>query len=109
MSALVDNFWVLLALHLALNHRHRLLTVLASGVHGVKRLFSAPHFHEAVLQLPKSSAEVLSSMAEQGVLGGFDLQPCYPQLGNAILVCVTETKTNEDLQRYVAALRHALN
>jgi len=85
------------------------LTVLASGVHGVKRLFSAPHFHEAVLQLPKSSAEVLSSMAEQGVLGGFDLQPCYPQLGNAILVCVTETKTNEDLQRYVAALRHALN
>ncbi len=85
------------------------LAVLSSGVQGVKRLFSAPHFHEAVLHLPKSSAKVLSSMAEQGVSGGLDLQLYYPQLGNAILVCVTETKTNEDLQRYVAALRHALN
>ncbi len=84
------------------------LAVLASGVHGVKRLFSASHFHEVVLHLPKPSAAVLASMAEQGVLGGLDLQPHYPQLGNAILVCATETKTNEDLQRYVAALRHAL-
>jgi len=86
----------------------QILAVLASGVHGVKRLFSAPHFHEVVLHLPKSSTAVLASMAEQGVLGGLDLQPHYPQLGNAILVCVTETKTNEDLQRYVAALCHAL-
>ena len=85
------------------------LTVQASGVHGVKRLFNAPHFHEVVLHLPDSSAKVLNSMAEQGVTGGFDLQPHYPQLGNAILVCATETKTGEDLQRYVAALRHALH
>ena len=80
----------------------------ASGVSGVKQLFSALHFHEVVLRLPKSSAAVLAGMAEQGVTGGFDLQPHYPQLGNAILVCATETKTEEDLQRYVAALRHTL-
>ena len=84
------------------------LAALAGGVQGVKRLFSAPHFHEIVLRLPKSSAAVLAGMAEQGVSGGFDLQPHYPQLGNAILVCATETKNGEDLQRYVAALRHAL-
>jgi len=85
------------------------ITVQASGMPGVKRLFSAPHFHEVVLHLPASSAKVLNSMTEQGVSGGFDLQPHYPQLGNAILVCATETKTGEDLQRYVAALRHALH
>ncbi|MDD5383268.1 MAG: aminomethyl-transferring glycine dehydrogenase subunit GcvPA [Gallionella sp.] len=85
------------------------LTVQASGMQGVKRLFSAPHFHEVALHLPDSSAKVLNSMTEQGVTGGFDLQPHYPQLGNAILVCATETKTGEDLQRYVAALRHALH
>jgi glycine dehydrogenase subunit 1 len=85
------------------------LAVLACGVHGVKRLFNSPHFHEVVLHLPKPSAEVLARMAEQSVLGGYDLQPHYPQLGNAILVCATETKTAEDLQQYVAALRHALN
>jgi glycine dehydrogenase subunit 1 len=85
------------------------LAVQASGVPGVKRLFSAAHFHEVVLHLPESSAKVLASMAEQGISGGLDLQPHYPQLGNAILVCATETKTSEDLQRYVAALRHALH
>jgi glycine dehydrogenase subunit 1 len=85
------------------------LAALAGSVPGVKVLFSAPYFHEAVLQLPLSSAEVLASMAEQGVLGGYDLQPHYPQLGSAILLCATETKIPEDLQRYVAALRNALN
>jgi glycine dehydrogenase subunit 1 len=85
------------------------LAKLASGLSGVKPLFSTANFHEVVLRLPKPSAAVLASMAEQGVLGGFDLQLHYPQLGNAILVCATETKTNEDLQRYVDALRHALS
>lgn len=85
------------------------LAVQACGIHGVKRLFSAHHFHEVVLHLPRSSAQVLNRMAEQGVSGGFDLQPHYPQLGHAILVCATETKTPADLQRYVDALRHALS
>jgi glycine dehydrogenase subunit 1 len=85
------------------------LAAQVSSVPGVKRLFGASHFHEVVLQLPDSSTKVLNSMAVQGISGGLDLQPHYPKLGNAILVCATETKTDEDLQRYVAALRHALN
>ena len=84
------------------------LAALAVGVPGVKRLFGAAHFHEIVLTLPKPSATVLASMATQGVSGGYDLSPHFPQLGNAILVCATETKTGEDLQRFVAALHHAL-
>ena len=35
-------------------------------------------------RLPPHSAE-----AEQGVLGGLDLAPYYPELGNAVLVCTT--------------------
>ncbi|MEW6562312.1 MAG: aminomethyl-transferring glycine dehydrogenase subunit GcvPA [Pseudomonadota bacterium] len=85
------------------------LAVQVSGVHGVKRAFHAPHFHEIVLQLSKPVAGVLASMQTQGVLGGFDLSAHYPQLGHALLVCATETKNDADLQRYVAALRHALS
>jgi glycine dehydrogenase subunit 1 len=85
------------------------LAVQASGVHGVKRLFNAPHFHEVVLHLPRPAHEVLAKMQERGVLGGFDLSAYYPRLGHAILVCATETKTAEDIQSYVSALRHALN
>ncbi len=85
------------------------LTVLASGVRGVKRLFHGPHFHEVVLQLPKPAASVLAKMQAQGVLGGYDLSLYYPQLGNAILVCATETKTAADLQRYIDTLQLAIN
>jgi len=85
------------------------LSVLAGGINGVQRLFNAPHFHEVVLQLDKPVHEVLAKMQQQGVLGGYDLSAHYPQLGHALLVCATETKTAEDLQRYVDALRHALS
>lgn len=70
--------------------------------------FSAAVFHEQVLQLPVPVAPVLARMAAQDVLGGFDLSKDYPELGHAVLVCVTETKNSSDLQRYSAALAHAL-
>jgi len=93
----------------AASHAHTAaLTVQASGIHGVKSAFHGPHFHEVVLHLPKPAAAVLAKMEEQGVLGGYDLSAHYPKLGNAILVCATETKTTEDLQRYITALQHAL-
>ncbi len=85
------------------------LTVQAAGVHGVKRLFHGPHFHEVVLQLNRPVGEVLAKMQSQGVLGGYDLTAVYPKLGHALLVCATETKTEADLQRYIEALRAALH
>ncbi|HEY5993078.1 MAG TPA: aminomethyl-transferring glycine dehydrogenase subunit GcvPA [Gallionellaceae bacterium] len=85
------------------------LAVQVAGIPGVKRAFHGPHFHEVVLRLEKSVATVLASMQKQGVLGGHDLSAHYPQLGQALLVCATETKTDEDIQRYTDALRHALH
>jgi len=85
------------------------LTVQVSGVSGVKRAFHGPHFHEVVLHLNKPVAAVLASMQAQGILGGYDLSAHYPQLGQTMLVCATETKTEADLQRYTEALRKALH
>lgn len=85
------------------------LTVQAAGVPGVSRAFHGAHFHEVVLKLSRPAHAVLEKMQAQGVLGGFDLSPHYPHLGSAILVCATETKTPEDLQLYITALKHALN
>ena len=85
------------------------LAVQAAGIPGVKRAFHGAHFHEVVLHLEKNAAAVLASMQEQGILGGYDLSPHYPELGQALLVCATETKTEEDLARYTAALRLAVH
>lgn len=75
---------------------------------GVKRAFSGSTFHETVLTLPKPAAEVLAKLKQKGILGGFDLHAHYPELGNALLVCATETKTAADLQNYANALKQAL-
>ncbi len=75
----------------------------------VEVLFDGPRFHEAVIRVSRPTAQVLAAMAGQGVLGGYDLGRTYPELGQALLVCVTETKTEEDLDRYVTVLREALH
>ena len=44
------------------------------------------------------------ALAARGILGGLDLSGYYPELGAALLVCATETKTTADIERYRAAL-----
>jgi glycine dehydrogenase subunit 1 len=67
---------------------------------GVKRIYSAPCFHEVALALPGPVNEILQALKEQGILGGLNLQEHYPELENALLVCTTETKTADDLNKY---------
>ncbi len=80
-----------------------------SGVAGVERVFGRPVFHEAVLRLKSPVAEVLRAMEAQGILGGFALTDDYPELGECLLVCVTETKTAADVSRYAEQLERILS
>ena len=41
-------------------------------------------------------------------IGGYDLSRQYPELGNALLVCATETRTSEDIQTYAKALAEVM-
>lgn len=75
---------------------------------GVEVLFDGARFHEAVIRLPKPTSAVLAAMAPHNVLGGYDLSTYFPELGQSMLLCVTETKTPEDLDHYLATLRNAL-
>jgi len=80
------------------------LVALLTEIDGVDKAFDAPHFHEAVIRLDRPAGSVLESLAAKGVLGGLDLAASYPELGNAVLVCATETKTDADLEMYRDAL-----
>jgi glycine dehydrogenase subunit 1 len=71
---------------------------------GIERAFTTPVFHEAVLLLDRPVAPVLEFLAAQGILGGVDISGFYPELGNALLVCVTENRTPAQLQQYVTAM-----
>ncbi len=80
-----------------------------TAISGVDKVFSAPHFHEVALRLDQPVGPVLNALAADNVLGGFDLSKDYPDLGNALLVCATETKTDADLETYAAALENAIH
>jgi len=79
------------------------------ALNGVKRVFSGPFFHEAAISLPVPTQGVLQTMKQQKILAGLDLQDHYPEIGNTLLVCATETKTSEDIQNYTLQLKKALN
>ncbi|MBI0412791.1 MAG: aminomethyl-transferring glycine dehydrogenase subunit GcvPA [Nitrosospira sp.] len=76
---------------------------------GVKRIFSGDLFHETVVTLPAPVAGVLKTLKNHGVLAGLDLSEHYPELGNALLVCATETKIASDLEKYASHLAQALS
>jgi len=75
-----------------------------TAIDGVDELFCGPHFHEATIQLSKPAGEVLAQLAAMDILGGYDLSAAYPELGNAVLICATETKTDADIGAYANAL-----
>ena len=77
-------------------------------VKGVKLAFNGPKFHEAVLQLDRKVSDVLEALAQRGIIGGYDLSRRYPELGNALLVCATETRNSEDIAAYARALGEVL-
>jgi glycine dehydrogenase subunit 1 len=92
----------------AAHSRARELVVALTGVKGVRRAFAGPFFHESVLLFDRPVAPILTSLAGQGILGGLDLSELYPELGYALLVCATETKTQSDIHSYVTALGEAV-
>ena len=75
-----------------------------TAIDGIERLFDSPHFHEVALKLDRPVAPVLQELASKDILGGLDLSATAPELRNALLVCATETKTESDLDAYIAAV-----
>jgi glycine dehydrogenase subunit 1 len=78
------------------------------SIDGVRQAFNSPIFHESVLLLDRPAGEVLQALAQQNILGGYDLGKDYPELGNAMLVCATELRTEEEIMAYRTALQAVL-
>lgn len=78
------------------------------AIPGVSRVFQRPTFHETALRFDKPVQEILQALTTDNILGGYDLNTDYPELGSAVLVCVTETKLDTDLDTYAASLRRIL-
>ena len=87
---------------------NRLVQKLAA-IDGVEAMFSGPAFHERALRLSMPVEDVQKAMAVQDVLPGHDLAQEYPELGQCLLVCATEVRTEEEIEDYAAKLSRVMN
>jgi glycine dehydrogenase subunit 1 len=79
------------------------------AVPGVHRAFERPVFKEQVFQLPIPAAVAIERCKQRGVHPGFDIGRDYPELGdNALLVAVTEQRSDHDIEALGAALEEAV-
>jgi len=77
-----------------------------TALDGVERLYNGAFFHEVALTLNRPVAPVLKALADRDILGGLDLTPMIGL--DALLVCVTETKTAGDIEACIAAFADIL-
>jgi glycine dehydrogenase subunit 1 len=74
-------------------------------------LVSDSFFNEFTLKLPVEARPAVHAMVEKGVLGGVSLGRLYPgvdALQNGLVIAVTETTSDEDIDAFEAALREVV-
>jgi len=68
------------------------------------RNLDSPFFNEFVVQTPIAPEEANRKLLDAGFIGGYDLGRDYPDLAGHLLLCATETRDRETIDRFVAAL-----
>ena len=85
-------------------------------IDGVTAVSSQPFFREFAVRLTRDASVVLTSMADDGVLGGLAVAGLTSgedlsidnDIDRVLLVTVTERRTKEEIDRYVEVLRKAV-
>jgi glycine dehydrogenase subunit 1 len=71
---------------------------------GFSSAFGASYFKEFVIRCPKPVAEINAKLLQEKIIGGLDLGLYYPELKNCMLLCVTENRTQGDIDKLVEKL-----
>jgi glycine dehydrogenase subunit 1 len=95
----------------ALNHaRAAAAADRLANVPGVS-LVNHAYFNEFTLRLPEEARPVVRMLADRRILAGVSLGRLYPgetELENGLIVAVTETTTEEDVETFASALEEVL-
>src|ERR1700730_10205329 len=75
---------------------------------GVRRVFTGPTFNEFSLEFPRSVKMSNSELLREKIIGPFALGTQYPELTKRAVICVTETTSRAEIERFAAAVRRIL-
>ena len=67
-------------------------------------VFNRPFFHETVLKSSLPLAGLMKPLHAHNILPGYALEQDYPELGEALLVCATEKRSDADIETYAGHL-----
>ena len=76
---------------------------------GVKRAFGGPFFNEFTLEFPRSVRMINGELLKAKIAGPLALGTPYPELTKHGLVCVTETTSRAEIERFAAAVAKILS
>ena len=71
---------------------------------GYSLRFQAPFFNEFVISTPRRAADVVDALLDRKIVAGVTLESYYPEMPDALLVCVTETAGRQQIDSLVGAL-----
>ena len=72
---------------------------------GFKINFESPTFNEFVVEFPAGFENTYERLLEKKIVAGLPLAPYYPELSSHYLLCVTETRTREDIDVLVREVK----
>lgn len=75
-----------------------------ASLRGYELAFDAPFFHEFAVRMPQAPSEVNARLLDTGIIGGYELGRRYPELDDAMLLCVTEMNSRPQIDQLVDAL-----
>ncbi len=67
--------------------------------------FDSPTFNEFVVECPADFEITYRRLLEKKIVAGLCLAPYYPELANHYLLCVTETRSKEDMDALVREVK----
>jgi glycine dehydrogenase subunit 1 len=77
-----------------------------ASIPGFHMAFSAPVFNEFTVLTPKPVTDILHALNGRQIHGGIDVSQHLPAEENALLICVTEMHSKEDIDRLCTVLAH---
>lgn len=78
------------------------------NIDGVKELSQAPFFDEFTIGFDKDTEEVKKALLDKGFFAGISIKDATDKAGEGLIIAVTEKRTKEEMDDFVAAVKEVL-
>lgn len=76
-----------------------------TSLEGFTQLYDKPFFNEVAIETPVEPTVINKRLAEEGIVGGYDLSGVYAEASHAALFCATDVHSKKSIDRLVEVLR----